>query len=171
MKQKNSQSRHSGIQTGSDSIAESRVAFIQAGWHRDIVDQGQQAFVDTFVELGGVRENIDIFYVPGSYEIPLQAKILAESGFYEAVVAAGLVVNGGIYSHEFVASAVASGLMRVQLDANVPVLTMVLSPLNFHETEDHTSFFSRHFLKKGAEAAVACVETIRNRSAFKKAVA
>jgi len=155
-------------QSSSDIIAASRVAFIQAGWHRDIVDRGQRSFIETFVRCGGRQENVEIFHVPGSYEIPLQAKSLALSGAYEAIVGAGLVVNGGIYSHEFVANAVASGLMTVQLQTAIPILTMVLSPLNFHETGDHIDFFKQHFTKKGAEAAQACVETLLNRRALKK---
>ena len=57
---------------------------------------------------------------PGAFEIPLHAKRLATSGRYAAVVGAGLVVDGGIYRHEFVADAVVNGLMRVQLDTDVP---------------------------------------------------
>ncbi len=147
-------------------IGNSKVAFIQAGWHSDIVDQGQRAFIETFTGLGSSADNIDIFRVPGSYEIPLQAKTLSKSGTYDAIVAAGLVVDGGIYRHDFVANAVISGLMTVQLDTNVPILTMVLTPLNFHETKDHIGFFTEHFLKKGAEAAHACADTIINRHAL-----
>jgi 6,7-dimethyl-8-ribityllumazine synthase len=77
----------------------------------------------------GYREgDIDFFEVPGSLEIPLHALLLAESGRYAAIVAAGFVVNGGIYSHEFVADAVIQGLMRVQLDTKVPVISAVLTP-------------------------------------------
>ncbi|RZJ04762.1 MAG: 6,7-dimethyl-8-ribityllumazine synthase, partial [Haliea sp.] len=79
---------------------------------------------------------------------------------YDAVVACGLVVNGGIYRHEFVSSAVIDGLMRVQLDTEVPVLSAVLTPRDFHEHEDHLRFFSEHFVKKGTEAAQACLQTI-----------
>jgi 6,7-dimethyl-8-ribityllumazine synthase len=148
-------------------IENSRVAFIQAGWHSDIVEQGQRAFIQTFTEGGGKSEHIDVFDVPGSYEIPLQAKTLAELGNYDAIVAAGLVVDGGIYRHDFVANAVISGLMNVQLETNVPVLTMVLTPLNFHEIPDHIEFFTSHFLKKGAEAARACIHTLQNRAELK----
>ncbi len=171
MNQTTSQKPQSDTLANSEILGDCRVAFIQAGWHRDIVDQGQRAFVETFARLGGHADNVDIFHVPGSYEIPLQAKSLSQSGVYDAIVCAGLVVNGGIYAHEFVANAVISGLMTVQLDSDVPVLTMVLTPLNFHETEDHLTFFSEHFLKKGAEAAEACVATVLNRADLKKLAA
>jgi 6,7-dimethyl-8-ribityllumazine synthase len=75
-------------------------------------------------------------------------------------VALGFVVDGGIYRHEFVASAVIDGLMRVQLDTDVPVFSVVLTPQLFHENSVHPKFFAEHFVLKGAEAAGACAETL-----------
>jgi 6,7-dimethyl-8-ribityllumazine synthase len=75
-------------------------------------------------------------------------------------VACALVVNGGIYRHEFVTSAVIDGLMRVQLDTDVPVFSAVLTPRDFHEHEEHRQFLSEHFVKKGTEVARACLETL-----------
>ena len=72
----------------------------------------------------------------------------------------GFVVNGGIYRHEFVATAVIDGLMRVQLDTDVPVFSVVLTPHHFHEHDEHLTYFGEHFVKKGAEAARACVATV-----------
>ena len=86
--------------------------------------------------------------------------MLAESGRYAAIVAAGFVVNGGIYRHEFVADAVISGLMRVQLDTKVPVISAVLTPQTFHEHDEHRKFFHDHFVVNGAEAAAACAATV-----------
>jgi 6,7-dimethyl-8-ribityllumazine synthase len=105
---------------------------------------------------------IECFEVPGSFEIPLQAKLLAASGRYAAIVAAGFVVDGGIYHHEFVAETVIGALMRVQLDTEVPVISAVLTPHHFHEHAEHARFFREHFEVKGAEAAAACAGTIEN---------
>lgn len=137
-----------------------RVAFIQSSWHDDIVDQGRTSFVAEAARLGTPAESISFFKVPGAFEIPLHAKKLAQSGKFDAIVACGFVVNGGVYRHEFVASAVIDGLMRVQLETDVPVFSVVLTPLNFHEHSDHQEFFYKHFLTKGAEAAKACIETV-----------
>ena len=131
-------------QTDVPSITGVRIAFVQAGWHRDIVERGRDGFLDELERLGVSRECVDEFKVPGSLEIPLHAKLLAKSGRYAAIVAAGFVVDGGIYRHEFVAQAVIDGLMSVQLDAEVPVISMVLTPQRFHEHEDHVAFFTEH---------------------------
>ena len=137
-----------------------RFCFIQAGWHTDIVNPGRDAFLAEMARQGILREDIDLFEVPGAFEIPLHAQQLARSGRYAGIVACGLVVDGGIYRHEFVADAVISGLMRVQLDTGVPVFSAVLTPHHFHEHEEHRRFFREHLVVKGKEVAQACLRTV-----------
>ena len=144
------------------AATEIRIAFVQACWHREIVDQGREAFMAELAGHGVSAGQVDVYEVPGSLEIPLQAKLLARTGRYASIVAAGLVVNGGIYRHEFVAQTVLDALMRIQLDTDVPIISLVLTPQNFHEHHAHEAFFREHFKIKGAEAAVACVKTLEN---------
>jgi 6,7-dimethyl-8-ribityllumazine synthase len=146
-----------------------RIAFIQASWHRDIVDEAWEAFLPEMAKAGLRQGSIDRFVLPGVFEIPLQARLLAKTGRYHAIVAAGFVVNGGIYRHDFVSAAVIDGLMRVQLDTEVPVLSCVLTPHHFHEHDEHRQFFRDHFKVKGREVAAACVATLRNMAALQKA--
>ena len=103
-----------------------------------------------------------MFEVPGAFELPLHARKLADTRRYDAIVACGFVVDGGIYRHEFVADAVIAGLMRVQLDTQVPVLSAVLTPKNFHEHDEHRRFYAEHFVIKGTEAAQACLSTVES---------
>ena len=139
-----------------------RIAFIEACWHRDIVDEGRDSFKAEIGKLGVPSDNIDFFEVPGSLEIPLQAKLLAKTGTYGVIVAAGLIVDGGIYRHEFVAETVIDAMMQVQLETEGPIISMVLTPQQFHEHEDHRQFFREHLKTKGREAAVACARTMEN---------
>jgi len=149
-------------QIPNEITAHGRIAFVQSCWHRDIVDQCRDSFLAEMVKRGVGEDRIDLFEVPGALEIPLQAKLLAKTGSYAAIVATGLVVDGGIYRHEFVADAVISGMMAIQLDLEVPVISAVLTPHQFHEHAEHRTYFNRHFVVKGAEAAEACWETMRN---------
>lgn len=137
-----------------------RIAVVSASWHSEIVGQARLSLKAELERLGHPPDQLDEFEVPGAFEIPLHAQRLARSGRYQAIVACGLVVNGGIYRHDFVAGAVIDGLMRVQLDTDVPVFSVVLTPLNFHEHEEHQRYFKTHFLKKGQEAANACMQTL-----------
>ena len=138
-----------------------RVAFVQSLWHEEIVDRCRRSFVREMATLDVTDDRIDVFRVPGAFEIPLHAQRLAVSRRYAAVVAAGLVIDGGIYRHEFVADAVISGLMQVQLETGVPVISAVLTPHHFHGHAEHAEFFAGHLEVKGAEAARACAETVR----------
>lgn len=137
-----------------------RIAFIQASWHADIVDQARIGFVAQLGRLGVPETVVDTIQTPGAFEIPLQAQRLIGSSKYAAVVAAGFVIDGGIYRHEFVAETVVSALMRVQLDTGVPVFSVVLTPHHFHEHATHHDFFFDHFRKKGEEAARACMQVL-----------
>lgn len=136
-----------------------RIAFVQACWHREIVDQCKTSFLQSIQKYGYTSEDVDLYEVPGAFEIPLHAKRLAQSGRYAGIVAAGLVVDGGIYRHDFVATAVINGLMQVQLETGTPVFSAVLTPHHFHG-EEHVNFFREHFVVKGAEAAHACADTV-----------
>ena len=139
-----------------------KIAYIQAGWHRPIVSQAYASFVEECERAGLPASAIELFEVPGSLEIPLQAKLLAKSGNYAVIVAAGLIVDGGIYRHDFVAASVLDAMMQVQLEFELPILSVVLTPHQFQETEAHTTFFREHFQVKGREAAAACLQTLAN---------
>lgn len=151
-----------------DFATRGRVAFIQSCWHREIVDKLRDSFLDTFATLDG--RPVDVFEVPGAFEIPLKAQFLANTGEYAAIIAAGLVVDGGIYRHEFVANAVVDGLMRTQLETRTPIFSAVLTPHDFR-SEGQPEFFAEHFIGKGIEAAQACASTIAEYSQEKAALA
>jgi 6,7-dimethyl-8-ribityllumazine synthase len=148
-----------------------RVAFVQSAWHREVVAECRIAFLDEIEARHIARDRVDIFEVPGSFEIPLHAQLLAKTRRYTAIVAAGLVVDGGIYRHEFVSDAVIKALMDVQLRTEVPVFSAVLTPQQFHETPPHIEFFRKHFAVKGGEVAEACANTLLSLERLRSQVA
>lgn len=129
-----------------------RYAFVKANWHSDIVDRALEGFCELIP-----ASQVDVFDVPGAFEMPLLARDLASTGSYAAVACAALVVDGGIYRHDFVAQAVVDGLMRASLDSGVPVLSVSLTPHHFQETAHHMAIYSEHFVTKGREAAQAAL--------------
>jgi len=145
------------------------IAFVQARWHHDMTGQARSGFAAELAERGFGGDRVDYFEVPGAFEIPLLARDLARSGRYAAIVGAAFVVNGGIYRHEFVADTVVGALMQVQMDCDVPVLSAVLTPHNYHDCEEHRRFFFDHFKVKGAEAAKACLALLETRLAIRQA--
>ena len=150
-----------------------KFAFIKARWHAEIVDQALVGFEARLKDLS-VTATIDTYDVPGAFEMPLLAQKLGAKGGYDAIAAAALVVDGGIYRHDFVAQAVVSGLMEAGLKTGVPVLSVSLTPHNFQPSEEHRAFFFDHFVRKGreaADAALAVTELDRSLVASTQAVA
>lgn len=137
-----------------DTTTTPRIAFIKARWHAEIVDRAHDGFLAEAARLMPDART-DAYDVPGAFEMPLLAQKLARSGRYDAVVAAALVVDGGIYRHDFVATAVVNGLMTAGLETGVPCFSVSLTPHNFQETPLLIGFFRAHFVTKGAEAARA----------------
>lgn len=129
-----------------------RYAFIKANWHAEIVSQALVGFQQIIP-----ADRIDVYDAPGAFELPLMARNLVKSGRYLAVAAAALVVDGGIYRHDFVAQAVVNGLMQAGLETNVPVLSISLTPHHYQETEHHIAIYRDHFVLKGREAAEAAL--------------
>lgn len=136
-----------------------RFAFVKAQWHADIVDRA----LDGFLELIP-HGMVDVIDVPGAFEMPLMAQKLAATGKYDAVACAAFVVDGGIYRHDFVASTVVEGLMRVGLDTGVPILSVSLTPHQYQETDHHNAIYRDHFVIKGREAAQAALLTVQAHS-------
>ena len=150
--------------TANGAFRAARVAFVHALWHADIVRQAHEGFVEEMTNLGFPASAIEVFETPGAFEIPLHAQTLARTGRYAAIVAAGFVVDGGIYRHDFVAQTVIQALMQVQLATETPIFSVVLTPHHFHDHEEHQKFFHTHFRVKGHEAARACAGTLASLS-------
>ena len=143
-----------------------RVAFVQSAWHREVIEGCRLAFLDEIEARHIERARIDVFEVPGSFEIPLHVQLLAKTRRYTAIVAAGLVVDD-----EYIAETVIKALMDVQLRTEVPVFSAVLTPQQFHETAAHFEFFRKHFATKGIEVAEACANTLLSLERLRSQVA
>ncbi|WP_293573545.1 6,7-dimethyl-8-ribityllumazine synthase [Phaeobacter sp.] len=140
-------------------MAHTRFAFIKARWHADIVNRALEGFQELIP-----ADQIDVFDVPGAFEMPLLAKNLAQTGKYQAIACAAFVVDGGIYRHDFVAQAVVDGLMQAGMETNVPVLSVSLTPHQYQETDHHNAIYRAHFVDKGREAANAALMITKTRA-------
>jgi 6,7-dimethyl-8-ribityllumazine synthase len=144
------------------NVADFKIVMVAAKWHSDLVSIATSSCYDRLIQLEIHKENIELIHVPGSLELPLMSKLMAGSNQWDAVIAFGLVVDGGIYRHEFVAQAVIDGLVSVGLETSTPVLSAVLSPQNFDEQDkDNITFLRKHLAGKGVEAANSAFEIIQ----------
>ena len=142
-----------------------RVAFVQSAWHRNVVAECREAFLTELEARHIARAQIDVFEVPGAFEIPLHVQLLAKTRRYTAIVAAGLVIDD-----EYIAQTVIRALMEVQLRTEIPVFSAVVTPQQFREAAD-AEFLRRHFASKGVEVAAACADTLLSLERLRSQVA
>lgn len=132
-----------------------RFAIVAARFNAVVVDDLLAGALDAFKRHGVADDAIDVVRVPGSFEIPLTAKVLAESGTYAAVVCLGAVIEGDTSHYDHVCSAATSGVLQAGLSTGVPVIFGVLTCATLEQAVNRAGGKSGN---KGFEAAVVAVE-------------
>ena len=112
---------------------------------------------ETIVRHGGDDSKIDIVHVPGSFEIPLAAKKLAECGKYAAVICLGAVIQGATTHHEYINSQVTAGIMNITQQTGVPVTFGVITCESMDQALDSAG---GKVGNKGTEATLAAIEMV-----------
>ena len=136
-----------------------RIGVVRARWNSDIVDRLADGVQRGLAALGVAEADRTEVTVPGSFELPMGARILATSGAVDAVICLGSVIRGETTHYELVAGESAAGIQQVQLTTGVPVAFGVLT------TEDRDQALARsegpggHNV--GEDAAVVAVEKAR----------
>lgn len=102
-------------------------------------------------------EDIDIYWVPGAFEIPLVAKRVAESGRYSAVICLGAVIRGNTPHFEYVSAEVSKGVAQVALSSGVPVMFGVLTTDSIEQAIERAGTKAGN---KGFDAAMSALETV-----------
>ncbi len=136
-----------------------RIGLVRARWNGHIVDRLAQGVGRGLAGLGVDLADVIDETVPGSFELPMGARILASSGRVDAVICLGSVIRGETSHYELVARGAAAGIQQVQLTTGVPVAFGILT------TENETQALARsegpggHNV--GEDAAVVAVEMAR----------
>jgi len=133
--------------------AGARIAIVAARFNQEIVDELLRRCRSRLKELGVRDTAVEIFQVPGAFELPFAAKLAAKSGKFSAVICLGAVVRGETPHFDFVAGEAARGIQQVGLQTGVPVIFGVLT------TNNEKQALAR--LDAGTRAADAAVEMIR----------
>jgi 6,7-dimethyl-8-ribityllumazine synthase len=132
-----------------------RFAVVVSRFNSFITDRLLAGAVDALEASGADAEKILVVHVPGSFEIPLTAKKLAEGGRIDAVIAIGCILRGETAHFDYVASEVARGVQLAQLDTGIPVIFCVLTCDTLEQAIDRAGLKSGN---KGYEAGLAAIE-------------
>jgi 6,7-dimethyl-8-ribityllumazine synthase len=132
-----------------------RFALVVSRFNSFITERLLDGAIDALEAAGAPEKNIEVVRVPGSFEIPLAAKKLAEGAHADAVIAIGCVLRGETSHFDYVASEVARGVQLAQLDTGVPIIFCVLTCDTLEQAIDRAGLKGGN---KGHEAGVAAVE-------------
>ncbi len=131
------------------------VAIIVANFYPEIGQKLLKGAVETLEKYGLDEEKIVVFYVSGAFEVPLMAEVLTETRKYTGIITLGAVIQGETPHFDFVCNECARGVMRVNLQHNIPVTFGVLTTQTMAQTLARAGGSKGN---KGVEAALAMIE-------------
>lgn len=139
-------------------IEDVRIGLLVSEWNNSITENLRKGAVQTLIDQGVKSKNIKTGHVPGSFELPSAAVMMLEADeSLDAVICLGCIIQGETRHFEFIAQAVANGIMQVSVDYNTPVIFGVLTCDNMIQAEDRSGGKQGN---KGVEAAVSCLKML-----------
>lgn len=134
---------------------EMRIGIIVSEWNNDITDVLLNSCVETLMQNKTLTENIFTIHVPGSFELPSAAQMLMEGMELDAVICLGCIIKGETMHDQYIANAVAQGIMMISVDYSTPVIFGVLTTDNLEQALDRAG--GKHG-NKGTEAAITALK-------------
>ena len=132
-----------------------KFGIVVSEWNEAITSALLEGAITTLQKHGVQRENIFIRTVPGSFELPYGARIVAEHSSPDAVICLGCVIQGETPHFDYICQGVANGITELNLDYDIPFIFGVLTTLNLQQAEDRAG--GKHG-NKGVEAAVTALK-------------
>lgn len=142
---------------GNLSAAGQRIGIVAARFNEFITSKLLGGAEDSFLRHGGEADNLEVAWVPGSFEIPLIAKKMAKSGKYDAVVCLGAVIRGATPHFDMVANEAAKGIAAVGLQSDVPVVFGVLTTDSIEQAVERAG---TKVGNKGFDAMTTAIEMV-----------
>ncbi len=134
-----------------------KIAIVAGRFNEIITNKLLGGAIDAFKRHGGDENDIDVAWVPGSFEIPLVAKKMAESKKYDAVICLGAVIRGATAHFEMVANETTKGIAAAGLQTGVPIIFGVLTTDNIEQAVERAGSKAGN---KGFEAATTAIEMV-----------
>ncbi len=140
-------------------------ALVVSRWNDEFTSKLEAGAVEAIVAAGGEKADIDVYHVPGSFELPLACQKAANSGEYDAVIALGVVIRGDTPHFDYVAGQAASGIMQASMQTGVPVMFGVITADTVEQVVERTGEKADN---KGWEAAVSAMEVVHTLRSIRK---
>lgn len=132
-----------------------RFAIIVARWNGELTAKLARGALDALSKAGANKDEIEIFNVPGAFELPVAAMKAAETGTFDAVICLGVVIRGETPHFDYVAGQAAAGIMQASMDTGIPVMFGVVTA---NTVEQAQARCGGNVGNKGYEAAMSAIE-------------
>jgi 6,7-dimethyl-8-ribityllumazine synthase len=143
------------IDFGNLSAEYFRFAIVVSRWNGDLTSRLEAGAVEALTKSGAPKDAIEIFRVPGAFELPLASMKAAESGRFDAVIALGVVIRGETPHFGYVAGQAAAGVMQASIETGIPVMFGVVTANTREQAEARCG---GEVGNKGYEAAMSAIE-------------
>lgn len=140
-----------------------KIGIVVSDWNRAITDKLLSGCEESLIAHQVAKEDVHIVRVPGSFELPMGAKMLLSRDKFDAIICLGCVIKGETRHDEYISQSVANGIMQLSLMSNTPIIFGVLTPNSIEQAEARAVGAHGH---KGIEAA----ETALRMAALRKEV-
>ncbi len=137
------------------SAAGRRFAIVVSRWNHELTSRLANGAAEALSGAGADPSDVETFWVPGAFELPLSCQMAAESGEFDAVIALGVVIRGDTPHFDYVAGQAAAGIMQAALNTGIPILFGVITADN---TEQAVARSGENEDNKGYEAALSAIE-------------
>lgn len=134
-----------------------KIGIVAARFNEFIVSKLLAGALDGLTRHNVNEEDIEIAWVPGAFEIPLAASMMASSGKYDAVICLGAVIRGNTSHYDYVCSEVSKGIANVTLKTNVPVMFGVVTTENIEQAIERAGTKAGN---KGYDSAMGAIEMV-----------
>lgn len=142
-----------------------RIGIVAAKFNTQVTGKLLDACVDALTAHGVRKENINVVRVPGAFEIPLAARVMAKSGRFDAVICLGAVIRGDTPHFEYISAEVSRGIGQAALDTEVPIIFGVLTTETVAQARERAD---RKKFNRGGEAAKSAIEMVNVMRLVKK---
>jgi len=134
-----------------------RFAIVESRWNELLTSKLTSGAVDALERLGAESDDVEIFTVPGSFELPLTAKKVAATGRFDALICIGVVIRGETPHFDYVAGEAAKGISQVAMTTDVPVLFGIVTADTVEQAVNRCGVKAGN---KGFDAAMSAVEIV-----------
>jgi 6,7-dimethyl-8-ribityllumazine synthase len=134
-----------------------RFGIVVSEWNTEITQKLLEGAYSTLIKYEAKEKNIVVKHVPGSFELPLGAQLMAESNKFDAIICLGCVIQGETRHFDFICSSVSQAIMNLGLEYNLPFIFGVLTPNNQEQAADRAG---GKYGNKGDEAALTAIKMV-----------